>query len=76
MSSTAESLGIHRLSTAERWALVQEIWDSIAGDIEQSPLSDETLQAVRQRLDRHNANPGEAIPWEQVEAEALARIKQ
>ena len=76
MSNTAESLGIHRLSAAERWALVQEIWDSIAHDVEQTPLSQDTLRELRRRLDHHDQHPEEAIPWEQVEAEALARLSR
>jgi len=74
MSPTLQALGIDRLSVGERIALVEEIWDSIAADAERSPLTEEQKQEVDRRLAAHRANPQAAIPWEQVEAEALARL--
>ena len=76
MPVTIEALGIDRLSVAERIALVQEIWDSIAAEVEQAPLTEAQRQEVDRRLAAHRANPGAAIPWEQVEAQALARIRR
>jgi len=74
MSPTLQALGIDRFSVAERIALVQDIWDSIAADAELSALTDEQKQEIDRRLAAHQANPQAAIPWEQVEAEALARL--
>jgi putative addiction module component (TIGR02574 family) len=71
-----QALGIDRLSVAERIALVQESWDSIAAEVEQAPLTEAQRQEVDRRLAAHRANPGAAIPWEQVEAEALARTRR
>jgi putative addiction module component (TIGR02574 family) len=76
MPSTLQTLGIDRLSLAERLALVQDLWDSIAAEIEQAPLSEAQRQEVDRRLAAHEANPQAAIPWEQVEAEALARLRR
>jgi putative addiction module component (TIGR02574 family) len=71
-----KDLGIDRLSVADRLALVQEIWDSIAADIEQVPLTESQKAEIDRRLAAHRANPQAAIPWEQVEAEALARLRR
>lgn len=76
MSPTFQSLGIDRLSVAERIILVQDIWDSIAAEAEQSPLSKELQQEVDRRLAAYQMNPHAAIPWEQVETEALARLRR
>ncbi len=76
MSPTIQSLGIDRLSVAERIQLVQEIWDSIAAEIERSPLTESQRQEIDRRLAAYRANPQAAIPWEQVEAEALARLRR
>lgn len=76
MSSTLQALGIDRLSVAERVALVQEIWDSIAAEVEQAPLTEAQRQEVDRRLAAHRADPGAAISWEQVESQALARIRR
>ena len=61
-------------SVAERIALVQEIWDSIAEEVERSPLTAAQRDEVDRRLATDRDNPQAAIPWEQVEAEALARL--
>jgi putative addiction module component (TIGR02574 family) len=74
MSTTFQPLGIDRLSIEERVALVHEIWDSIAAEAEGSPLTDDQCREVDRRWANHLANPEAAIPWEQVEAEALARL--
>jgi putative addiction module component (TIGR02574 family) len=76
MSPTLQALGIDRLSIDERIALVQEIWDSIAAEIESSPLTQVQGREVDRRLAAHQANPQAAIPWEQVEAAALARLRR
>jgi putative addiction module component (TIGR02574 family) len=76
MSQALRALGIDRLSVEDRLALVQEIWDSIAAEVEKSPLTEAQRQEVDRRLAAHRANPQAAIPWEEVEAEALARLRQ
>ncbi len=76
MPPTIQELGIDRLSVEDRIALVQAIWDSIAAEVEHAPLTEAQMQEVDRRLAAHRANPRAAIPWEQVEAEALARLRQ
>jgi putative addiction module component (TIGR02574 family) len=76
MAVRMKDLGIDRLSVEDRLALLQEIWDSLAADVEQAPLSEAQRQEVDRRLAAHRANPQAAIPWEQVEAEALARLRR
>ena len=71
---TLEQLGIDRLTTAERLALVQEILDSVAADQPRPPLSEAKRQELDRRLADAIANPADGVPWEQVEAAALARF--
>lgn len=73
MPVTLESLGIDRLPVAERIVLVQQIWDSIAADPDQVPLTQPQRAELERRIDDDDANPDDTIPWEQVKAEALAR---
>ncbi len=73
--TTLQTLGIDQLSRDERLELVQEIWDSIAEEDSNVPLSDSQRLELDRRLVAHRANPGAAVDWEQVEAEALARLK-
>ncbi|MEX2281091.1 MAG: addiction module protein [Gemmatimonadota bacterium] len=55
-----------KLSVAERIQLVEDLWDSIAADPENIPLSEPQLQELRRRLAEHRANPDSALPWEEV----------
>lgn len=74
MSPTLESLGIDRMSVDERLALVEAIWESIATAVEGAPLTDAQKTEVERRWAAHQANPQAAVPWEQVEAAALAEL--
>lgn len=76
MAVSLETLGIDRMSVDERLALVEAIWDSITPQTEATPLTDAQKAEVDRRLAAHQANPQAAIPWEQVEAAALARLQQ
>ena len=76
MSPAFQTLGIDRLSVADRIALVDDIWDSVTRETETAPLTDAQSREVEARLAAHRANPQAAIPWEQVEAEALARLRR
>lgn len=73
MVATLESLGIDRLSIDERIALVQQIWDSIPPDTNRLQLTDAQRSELERRADDDDANPSNAVSWEQVRDEALAR---
>ncbi len=55
-----------KLSVAERIQLVEDLWDSIAADPENVPLSEPQLKELGRRLAEHGASPDSAIPWEEV----------
>jgi len=64
------------LTPAERLEIVARLWDSIAEEVERTPLTEAQKREVDRRLAAHQANPSAAVPWEQVEAEALARLRR
>ena len=70
------------LSEVDRWPvedrirLVQEVWDRIVEQGHEPELTDALKAELDRRLAAHRANPQAAIPWEQVEAEALARLRR
>lgn len=76
MSPTLKALGIDRFSVAERIALAQEIWDSVAAEPHPPLLTEAQRQELERRLADHQANPGDVVPWETVKAEALARFQR
>jgi len=76
MTATLESLGIDRMSVDDRILLVQQIWESVEADSAGTLLTEAQRQELERRADDDDANPDDTIPWEQVEAEALARWKR
>jgi putative addiction module component (TIGR02574 family) len=59
-----------------RIRLVQDVWDRLVEQGHEPELSDERKAEIDGRMAAHAANPEAAIPWEQVEAEALARLRR
>ena len=74
MAVNMADYGLDQLSVEDRLALAQQLWDSIAEEVKCLPLTNAQQQEVDRRLAAHQANPQTAIPWEQVEAEARARL--
>ena len=75
MAVTVKSLGIDKLTREERIALVNEIWESIEPEPRPQPLSEAKQQELARRLAEHKASPDDVVPWETVEAQALARLQ-
>lgn len=76
MSAILEQLGIDKMSVAERIALAQEVLDSVAADQPRVPLSEAKRLELGRRIADELANPGDGVPWEEVEAAALARFSR
>lgn len=76
MAAGMKELGLDQLDPQDRLALVQEIWDSLAIHVERAPLTEAQREEIDRRLLAHRANPQAAIPWEQVEAEAIDRLRR
>ena len=71
MSVSIRSLGIDRLSVAERLILVEELWDSIAAS---TPITDAQRAELDRRLADHEANPEDVVSWEEVHSSITARL--
>ena len=68
MVTSIKSLGLDRLSLAERILLVEELWDSIAAEPEGFSLSESHKQDLQRRLDAYRDDPTAGVPWEEVRA--------
>ncbi len=71
MSLTLKSLGIDQMSVAQRILLVEEIWDSIAAETADLPLTDAQKQDLQRRIAAYEANPKAGSSWEEVKARLL-----
>ena len=76
MLPNVQTLGIDRLSRDQRIALVLEIWDTVAAEAAAPLLTESQRLELRRRVAEDDARPDDVVPWEQVQAEALARLKR
>ncbi len=63
-----------KLSKAERIELAQDLWDTIRPE-DLPPLTADEIAELERRLAEHERDPSTAIPWEEVEARLIARLK-
>ena len=68
MDARAKSLGIDRLSIAERILLVGEIWDSIAAEGAALEVPQSNKDELDRRLTDHETLPDSGSSWEDVKS--------
>jgi putative addiction module component (TIGR02574 family) len=78
MSTTMKELGIDRMNPEDRLKLVQEIWDSLTSEAEQTPLEQTPLTEpqradLQRRLANYESNPKAGSSWEEVKARLQER---
>ena len=76
MTAQLQKMGLDRMSITEQLQVLHDLWDHIALEVEKKPFTPSECEEIDRRLARHAAHPEQAIPWEQVEAAALARLGQ
>lgn len=66
-TTTLESLGIDRLSAAERLGLIEQIWDSLqtlpAGTL---PLTAAQAEELDRRVRDDDAHPDDVVAWSEL----------
>jgi putative addiction module component (TIGR02574 family) len=71
MSVSREEL--RKLPLAERLELVEDLWDSIAGEADQLALTQAQMDELDRRFADYEANPDEGVAWEEVRDRARNR---
>jgi putative addiction module component (TIGR02574 family) len=64
---------LRTLSPAEKLSLVTEVWDALASNSEDIPLTTEQIAEVERRLEEYRKNPDLGSSWEEVKARILRR---
>ena len=64
------------LGVDEQIELVEAIWDGIVSRGAAPPLTEAQKTELDRRLADCQANPNDVIPWSEVKAAALAKIRQ
>ena len=57
---------INSLSAAEKVELIDTLWESLEAD--SASLTDAQRAELDYRIARHEQNPADVVPWEQVRA--------
>ena len=68
-----EFASLFKLSRAERLQLVEDLWDSIAQEDAELPLSAAKRDELRSRKERYLQHPSSGRTWEQVKRRARAQ---
>ena len=66
----AEFESLFKLSRAERLQLMKDLWDSIAEEDAELPVSEEKQDELRRRKERFLQHPASGRTWEQVKQHA------
>ena len=62
---------IEGLSAAEKVELLDAVWESLEADA--MSLTDAQRAELDYRIERHEQNPSDVIPWEQVREDLLKK---
>jgi putative addiction module component (TIGR02574 family) len=62
---------INSLSAAEKAELLDTVWESLEADA--ASLTDAQRAELDHRIARHDQNPSDTIPWEQVRTDLFKR---
>lgn len=62
---------IDRLSAAEKAELLDAVWESLEADA--ASLTDAQRAELDHRIARHEQNPSDVLPWEQVKSGLLKK---
>ena len=66
MSADAKSLGLDKLKTAEKVALINELWADVVADEQTHPISSELAAELDRRVASYEANPEDVYTLEEV----------
>jgi len=72
-SMNKEFAPLFKLGRAERLQLVEDLWDSLAEEDAQPPVSDWKRDELRRRKERFMQHPSSGRTWEQVKVRARAQ---
>jgi putative addiction module component (TIGR02574 family) len=73
MSVISDPFDFQQLSVAERILLVERIWDSIATEESEIPVTPAQKEELDRRLEAFRQSPNEGSTWEEVKARLQAK---
>ena len=62
--------------TDDRIRLVQDVWDRLMDQGYEPELTEEMKAELDRRVAEMDRNPGSGVPWEEVKARSLGRLRR
>jgi len=66
---------LSRLSPADKLMLVNELWDDLASNPDQIPVSDEVVAELDRRMEVYKKDPTAVSTWEEIQLRILGHIQ-
>lgn len=66
---------LSRLSPADKLMLVNELWDDLAANPDQIPVSEEVIAVLERRMDDYRKDPTAVTTWDEIQLRILGRIQ-
>ena len=66
---------LSRLSPSDKLMLVNELWDELAANPHQIPVSDEVTAELDRRMEEYRKDPTAVTTWEEVQLRVLGQIE-
>jgi putative addiction module component (TIGR02574 family) len=66
---------LSRLSPADKLMLVNELWDDLAANPDQIPVSDEVIAELDRRMEVYKKDPTAVSTWEEIQLRILGHIQ-
>ena len=63
---------LQTLSPAQKFALAIELWDELASNPDEIPVTDEQLNELDRRFDEYQRDPDKVVTWEEVKSRILS----
>jgi putative addiction module component (TIGR02574 family) len=63
---------LQSLSPAQKFAQAIELWDELASNPDEIPVTDERLNELDRRFEEYQRDPDKVVSWEDVKARILS----
>ena len=73
MGVTLAQMGLEHLPADVRLSLAEQLWDSVADEIQVRPPTEAERNELERRIEAADTDPNDAIAWEAIRAEARSR---
>ena len=74
MNSQEIAEAFRQLPVGERARLVEELWDEVARELEQRPLSAVERRLLDERIQQHHERPTDVETWETARDDILREL--